>query len=72
MKRDDWAKLALIASIVYLARILAPAATFVYAVQREAVLAAWHTGNAVLLAAALGSAIGLSLGRWLKRLAQPA
>ena len=62
--------MALIAVILYVAGILAPLAAFVWAVQRDLVLAAWGTGNVVWLVVAVAVAAALSVGYWLKRVAE--
>lgn len=68
--KATWVKLALIVGILYVGGILVPLATFVFAVQRDLILAAWETGNVVVLALAVAVAAGLSLGYWLKKVAE--
>lgn len=70
MDRAAWLKLAIIALILYVAGILVPLGAFLFAVQRDVVLAAWGTGNVALLVLAVALAAALSLGYWLRRLAQ--
>ncbi len=70
MDRAGWLKLAVIALILYVAGILVPLGAFLFAVQRDVVLAAWGTGNVALVVLAVALAAALSLGYWLKRLAQ--
>lgn len=69
-QRATWFKLALIVAILYVAGILVPLGAFVFAVQRDLVLAAWGTGNVALIAAAVALAFALSLGFWLKKVAE--
>lgn len=63
-------KATLIAILLYVAGILVPLAAFIVAVQRDLVLAAWNTGNVLLLAGAVAVALTIGLGRWVWWLAK--
>lgn len=69
MNVSRFVKIALIALILYVAGVLLPLAAFLWAVQKDLVLAAYATGNIALVVIAVAVALLIGVGAWLKRLA---